>query len=201
MMTTAIAGAGLAIVTGREGTRATCKAAAQAQDQVVQQINNFSQIVDQRAAQIVSDYQNGNSTPASLQADLQNYSNPPGGTGLEQMQSQQGALNNIESYVAGRLKTEIQGEVNSIVKSSTKAQLFAFSGRLAQADISNQPGPVGAAAQKAVYWGFGKVLDHVAGAAGEFVGYVLGALVPESNTVVLMRQAQAAIAQQLGQLP
>jgi hypothetical protein len=50
-------------------------------------------------------------------------------------------------------------------------------------------------------WGVGKAIEFATGRAAGVVGWLLGALTPEPNTVALTRETQAAINQRLGQLP
>jgi RHS repeat-associated protein len=168
-----------------------------AQANVVQQIMNFNQIVTQETDQVIQAFESGGNVPTSLQNDLNVYMNPPGGLATEELMAQQGAYTNIQNYFAGQLTSQIQTDVSSIIATSTRQDLLAFSGLLTQEGINNQPGALDNAAQQAGKWAVGKALSW---AAGEFAGaaqWVFNALTPTPATTALTQQTQSAINQAL----
>lgn len=112
---------------------------------------------------------------------------------MEEQQAKSGALGNIENFVEGQMKAEIQGEVNFILNSSTPAQLRSFSGLLTQAGIDSQPGTLEKAAQQLGGYAWGKALGWLLGGAAAPVEWLMTYTHPEPNTPALLNQTQQAI--------
>jgi RHS repeat-associated protein len=128
--------------------------------EVAYSIANFNQLASDETDQIISDYENGKSTPEALQNDLQNYENPPGGLDVEELQVKQGAQNDIKNWVSDQLQKEIIAESQAIVSLSSKTELYAFYGMI---EMGNKPSATASAAQGAANYGYGKVIDWTFG--------------------------------------